>query len=88
MSMRSNQRINLSDEVVVQLTESGVESLFYFYKKDNLKDLKKYLGDKLDIKTKEFRAPLSNLINIFGDDIFIDELNPFENYCIYLTQKN
>ncbi|MBP3256267.1 MAG: hypothetical protein J6M60_07290 [Clostridia bacterium] len=87
MTMKSNQRINLSDEVIVKLTESGIESLFYFYKRDNLKDLKELLGDKLDIEIKEFRSTLADLINVFGDDIFIDDFIPFDGNCIYLPPK-
>ena len=88
MTMKSNQRINLSDEVIVKLTKSGVESLFYFYKKDNLKDLNELLGDKFDIETKEFRSTLADLINVFGDDLFFDEFNPFLDNCIYLPKNS
>lgn len=88
MTMKSNQRINLSDEVIVKLTESGIESLFYFYKMDNLKDLKELLGDKLDIEVKEFHSTLADLINVFGDDLFFDEFSPFLDNCIYLPKKS
>ena len=88
MTMKNCKRIYLTEEVVVQLTPEGIQSLYYYYKVDNLKDLKKTLGKFFDLESKEFRAPLGDLINIFGDDIFMEGFDPFKDSCVYIPEKS
>ena len=87
MTMKNCKRIYLSEEVTVKLTSEGIQSLYYYFKVDNLKDLKKRLGKFIDIESKEFRTPLYDLINIFGDDIFMEGFDPFEDGCIYISEN-
>lgn len=88
MNMKNCKRINLTDEVVIKLTTAGINSLFYYYRTDNLKGLKHVLGKNLNLTKKEFHAPLCDIINIFGDDVFMDKLNPFQDCCIYVRDTN
>lgn len=86
MNMKNCKRIFLTDEVVIKLTKAGINSLLYYYKVATTKDLKKILGKNLNLTKREFHAPLCDIINIFGDDVFMDNLNPFENCCIYIPE--
>lgn len=88
MNMKNCKRINLTDEVVIKLTTAGIDSLFYYYKTSTIKDLKHLLGKNLNISKQEFHAPLCDIINIFGDDVFMDKLNPFQDCCIYIQEDN
>ena len=88
MTMKNCKRIYLTDEVIVKLNSEGIQSLYYFYKVDNLKDLKKTLGDFFDIDSKEFRSPLGDLINIFGEDVFMEGFDPFEDSCVYIPNES
>ena len=88
MTMKDYKRIYVSDDVIVQLTEEGIHSLCYYFGVDNLKDLKKKLGNFLDAEALEFRAPLGDLINIFGADIFSEGFEPFKDGCVYIPKKS
>lgn len=87
MTMRNYKRIDLTEEVVIRLTKAGINSLFYYYRTYTLKGLKQVLGKNLNISKKEFHAPLCDIINIFGEDVFMDKLNPFQDCCIYIKDN-
>ena len=88
MTMKNCKRLYIDKEVIVKLTEEGIQSLYYYFEVNNLVDLKKKLGPFFDDEALEFHSPLGDLINIFGDDIFSEGFEPFKDDCVYIPEKN
>ena len=88
MTMKDYKRLYVDEEVIVKLSEEGIHTLYYYFKVNNLVDLKNKLGHFFDAETLEFHSPLGDLINIFGDDIFTEGFEPFEDGCVYIPEKN
>ena len=86
--MKNYKKIELDKEVIVRLTDKGINTLCNFYCENNIKSLKKHLKKNLNLKTKELKVSLADLITIFGERPFIKGSEPFENCCIYIAEEN
>ena len=58
------------------------------FRTNKIISLKKHLKKNLNLKTKELKVSLADLITIFGERPFIKGSEPFENCCIYIANEN
>ncbi|MBP3256266.1 MAG: hypothetical protein J6M60_07285 [Clostridia bacterium] len=85
MNMENCKKIFIGNEVIVKLTDEGLNMLCC---NRSLEEVKKYFGEKLNLETKEVRLPLGDLINIFGEYPFMEGFLPFEDEYIYIPDEN
>ena len=88
MNMENCKKFNISDRVIVQLTDYGLDRLMQFNKCNSRKGLKRILGTSLNLRNMCYEDQLYKIMSIFGNDCFDVTEAFFTGNIIYIPIKS
>ena len=88
MNMKNCKRININDNVIVELDSVGLKKLCTYYGVSDEQALKKTFKNRVNLKTMAFEAPLGEFMSIFGQDYYVGGHAFFKDGYINIPMTN